>query len=173
MFAAMTTATCNYSRMARASVARVTDDYARLLEAAAALRPGRDVAGRPAALARFLNISQQNLRHWEQRGIAQREYVRVAGLVGCRAEWRATGDGAMTLDEHVPEPAPANSMSAMAASVVSQVYAVDAAGKLSREVVRLLEGILALASQAQPRQESDKATVAIPAKAKTTQKRSA
>lgn len=143
----------------------MTDDYARLLEAAALLRPGKDVACRPAALARFLNISHQNLRHWEQRGVAQREYMRVAGLIGCRVEWLATGEGAMTLDEHEPVPAAQSApISDLAAGLVAQIYSMDAAGSLNREVGRLLEGVMALAARVQPVHESDKATVATPTK---------
>ena len=160
----LATMPCPTRRQPRVSVVRVTDDYARLLEAASLLRPGKDVAGRPAALARFLNISHQNLRHWEKRGIAQREHVRVSGLIGCRAEWLATGEGTMTLDGYEPVQQPSASLSDLATGLVAQIYSMDAAGSLNREVARLLEGVMALASRGYQAQESDKATVAIPAK---------
>lgn len=86
---------CNRLERLGVTVSVMTDDYMRMLAAARALHPNSDLATKPASLARYLNVSQQTLKHWETRGISGRQVVRVAQLLGCRPEWLTDGRGAM------------------------------------------------------------------------------
>ena len=65
--------------------------YYRLLEAANQLKN----TGRPADVARLLNISEQVMTNWKSRGIPADKITKVAKTIGCRPYWLEDGDGEM------------------------------------------------------------------------------
>jgi phage repressor protein C with HTH and peptisase S24 domain len=52
-------------------------------------------ADNPSAVARLLEESPQTVHNWEGRGISAAGLLKAQKLVGCRAEWLATGQGEM------------------------------------------------------------------------------
>jgi len=69
----------------------VHETMSRLYLAAKELRQ----ASRPAHVARLLNISQQTLKNWEERGMSSEGILRAAEVLGCRPIWLAKGTGDM------------------------------------------------------------------------------
>ena len=71
---------------------RMNDAYERLLIAAKKLK---NLDG-PAAVARFLNESEQLLNNWKRRGIPRAEIMDIADKIGCDCHWLRDGTGTMT-----------------------------------------------------------------------------
>ncbi|WP_312569126.1 S24 family peptidase [Comamonas sp.] len=63
----------------------------RLYQAAKQLR---DVSGQ-SAVARLLNESPQTVKNWETRGVSRAGAMTAESVIGVRAAWLLTGDGAM------------------------------------------------------------------------------
>jgi len=59
-----------------------------------AARELRQTSG-PANVAKFLNISQQVIKNWEERGMSCEGILRSAEALGCRPLWLAHGTGEM------------------------------------------------------------------------------
>lgn len=78
------------------------DQAKRLYQAA------RDLKGleMKADVARLLESSQQKLKNWEERGISSEGLLRAQKLIGCNANWLATGVGSMTAGSVMREPEP-------------------------------------------------------------------
>lgn len=66
----------------------------RLYQAAKQLR---DVSGQ-SAVARLLNESPQTVKNWETRGVSRAGAMTAESVIGVRAAWLLTGEGAMTAE---------------------------------------------------------------------------
>lgn len=95
MFNQEANATDNNAAFSSDSFAPMTTSYERLIEATVRLHPN-EVARQPASVARFFNISQQRLKHWEKRGLPKSEITNLARQIGCNADWLELGTGPMT-----------------------------------------------------------------------------
>lgn len=76
----------------------------RLYEAARTLR---DITGQ-SAVARALNESPQTVKNWESRGVSRSGAMKAEEILGVRAAWLLTGEGAMS-HEGAEAPPPAHS----------------------------------------------------------------
>lgn len=54
-------------------------------------------------VARLLEISPQTLKNWEERGISSDGMLKAQKLIGCNANWLATGVGTMRNDRNMSE----------------------------------------------------------------------
>lgn len=50
---------------------------------------------RPAEVGRMIGETEQTMSNWKARGVPKSKHVALAGVIGCSAEWLATGRGPM------------------------------------------------------------------------------
>lgn len=62
-----------------------------------------DIAGQ-SAVARVLNESPQTVKNWESRGVSRAGALKAEEILGVRAAWLLTGEGAMSQDGGAPAP---------------------------------------------------------------------
>lgn len=94
MFNSIANVACNNTLFRFGSVPPMSEEYDRLVLAAQTLHP-QEVSERPSTLARFLNISQQRLKNWKERGVPKEQMGALAMRVGCRPLWLEFAQGEM------------------------------------------------------------------------------
>lgn len=113
------------------------------------LRPPPKGAGRQQFVAKMFRVSQKGARKWLEGEALPRlsRIPQIAKKCGVNGEWLLTGQGSMrpladSEYTNIKEPANSPSYSTTTRRLISQMSEAEATGRLSREDLVAIEGIV-------------------------------